>query len=477
MEAWDRAVATMKKGETSKFTVPEMYLSGGPDCWRKNLPDDGQDVIFEFELVAVRPITDLFGDGGVIQNLLEESDDYGQSPKTTDEVQIHFITTVKVSDEETAPLVEQGQSVDFRMASPSLNNMLCAKAIHKALLSMKAGTSVRLVCRSDYAAGDQGDEERGVPPKASVVVCLSLLQIYEFDDAGKKASWEENLVVRKAIVPIRNRLCPGWDGTWCKVKIKSVKVGEEEKLGEEMIVNTIVGKGELCDALEAASARMRKGEVALITVKPIPSLHAPGAPDLEISGTANVVYNVEMIDFGNPPPEEGPSDSTDLLEFCKKQKEQGSAHFKSGRIRLAYERYSRVVALTPRYKRPLGSSSSVEVFEDPEERREAEELKKTCRLNLAACALKLDLAYSASRFCDEVLKEEPGNIKALYRRAQGLLGSNDFEEAVRDCKSILELEPTNKDARLLMQKVKQAEKEQLKKQKERFGASLARELA
>ena len=66
-------------------------------------------------------------------------------------------------------------------------------------------------------------------------------------------------------------------------------------------------------------------------------------------------------------------------------------------------------------------------------------------------ALKLDLAYSASRFCDEVLKEaghppnrqlssegsrervylgqEPGNIKALYRRAQGLLGSNDFEEA------------------------------------------------
>ena len=38
-------------------------------------------------------------------------------------------------------------------------------------------------------------QERGVPPKASVVVCLSLLQIYEFDDAGKKASWDS--VVQK----------------------------------------------------------------------------------------------------------------------------------------------------------------------------------------------------------------------------------------------------------------------------------------
>lgn len=125
----------------------------------------------------------------------------------------------------------------------------------------------------------------------------------------------------------------------------------------------------------------------------------------------------------------------------------------------------------------MGSTTSVEVFEDPEERQAGEELKNTCRLNLAACALKLDLAYSAARFCDEVLKEDPKNIKALYRRAQGLLGSNDFEEAQRDCKAVLEIEPANKDARLLMQKVRQAEKEQLKMQKEQFGASLVRKLA
>ena len=46
----------------------------------------------------------------------------------------------------------------------------------------------------------------------------------------------------------------------------------------------------------------------------------------------------------------------------------------------------------------------------------------------------------------ELQWKDPKNIKALYRRAQGALGANDFEVAVKDCKRILELEPDNKDA-------------------------------
>ncbi|CAE7553805.1 FKBP65 [Symbiodinium sp. KB8] len=460
MEAWDRAVATMKKGETSKFTVPEMYLSGGPDRFRQKLPDDGQDVLFEIELVAVRSITDLFGEAAsqeaetaeVIWNLLE-GDDYGPSPKVTDEVQINYVLSLPSGE-----VLEKRVGIDFRMASASMNEIHCSKAIQKSLLSLKPNTTVKLACRSDYAAGDGGNKELGIPASSDVLVHMDLLQIYEFEDVGKKASWEENLVMKKAIKAVRSRLCPGFDGTWCKVKLLSATVGQEEKLSEEVMVNSVVGNGEMCDALEAACACMRKGEVALVTVKPIPSLYLPGVPNLEVPPeSGNVVFKLEMVDFGSFGRQFGES----RLEFCQKQKERGSAHFKSGRVRLAYERYSRVVALLPRYKRPLGSTTSVEVFEDPEERQ----------------ALKLDLAYSAARFCDEVLKEDPKNVKALYRRAQGLLGSNDFEEAQRDCKAVLEIEPANKDARLLMQKVRQAEKEQLKMQKEQFGASLVRKLA
>ena len=42
------------------------------------------------------------------------------------------------------------------------------------------------------------------------------------------------------------------------------------------------------------------------------------------------------------------------------------------------------------------------------------------------------------------LVQEPKNIKALYRRAQGHMGSYDFQDAAKDCKKIMELEPENK---------------------------------
>ncbi|CAJ1343896.1 unnamed protein product [Effrenium voratum] len=472
MEAWDRVVATMRKGEISKFTVPEMYRTGGPQQFLAKLPDDGEEVVYEIELVQVVGIVDLFGDGNVIERIHDDGEEYGFSPKDGDELLIDYELSLKSSGQ----VLDKREGMDFRMLKHLDNGVLCSKAIQKSLVNYKLNSCGTLVVRADYACGDAGDEKLGIPPKADVAIKLKLLQIYEFEDAGKKAFWEPDLVQKKAIKPERCRLCPGFDGTWCKVKILGAKLGEEELL-EEQIIETTVGQGELCDALEAACAAMRKGEISLVTVKD-PTLHAPGKPNLQVPPDAgHVVYKLEMLDFGSPQPEEGPSENLLLLNFAKKVKEKGSEHFKNGRYRLAHERYSRVIQLLPVYRKPPGSTSNQEVFTEWVEKKTAEELRRSSRLNLAACALKLGLHYAAARYCDEVLKEEPKNIKALYRRAQGHMGSYDFQDAAKDCKKIMELEPENKDARLLLVKVKQAEKEAAKMQREEFGASLLRKLA
>ena len=39
------------QGEISKFTVPEMYRTGGPQQFLAKLPDDGEEVVYEIELV------------------------------------------------------------------------------------------------------------------------------------------------------------------------------------------------------------------------------------------------------------------------------------------------------------------------------------------------------------------------------------------------------------------------------------------
>ena len=52
------------QGEISRFTVPEMYLTGGPSQYLAKLPDDGEEVIFDIELVSVVGIRDIFGSLG-----------------------------------------------------------------------------------------------------------------------------------------------------------------------------------------------------------------------------------------------------------------------------------------------------------------------------------------------------------------------------------------------------------------------------
>eukprot|EP00434_Breviolum_minutum_P001142 symbB.v1.2.001000.t1/scaffold43.1/size391093/29 len=95
MEAWDRIVSTMRKGEISRFTVPEMYLTGGPSQYLAKLPDDGEEVIFDIELVSVVGIRDIFGDGSVIERIHDDGEEYGISPKAGDELQINYELVLK----------------------------------------------------------------------------------------------------------------------------------------------------------------------------------------------------------------------------------------------------------------------------------------------------------------------------------------------------------------------------------------------
>ena len=58
------SLASTCQGEISRFTVPEMYLTGGPSQYLAKLPDDGEEVIFDIELVSVVGIRDIFGSLG-----------------------------------------------------------------------------------------------------------------------------------------------------------------------------------------------------------------------------------------------------------------------------------------------------------------------------------------------------------------------------------------------------------------------------
>lgn len=64
-------------------------------------------------------------------------------------------------------------------------------------------------------------------------------------------------------------------------------------------------------------------------------------------------------------------------------------------------------------------------------------------MNIAACNLKSKDYETAQAACDEALKIDPYNVKALYRRARAIAlpinsGVEDFRNATVDLKRILE---------------------------------------
>jgi len=126
----------------------------------------------------------------------------------------------------------------------------------------------------------------------------------------------------------------------------------------------------------------------------------------------------------------------------------GTTLFKSGRLAMALQRYKMVSEIF----------NHIDKWKD-ENKVKAKELKHVCELNKAACYLKMAQYVEAKKACDDALKEKPQNVKALYRRAQALLELKEFGECIRDCKTVVGIDPQNKDARALLKKAQLGQKE------------------
>ncbi|XP_033614836.1 sperm-associated antigen 1 [Fukomys damarensis] len=73
--------------------------------------------------------------------------------------------------------------------------------------------------------------------------------------------------------------------------------------------------------------------------------------------------------------------------------------------------------------------------------------------NRAQAEIKLQNWNRAFQDCEKVLKLEPGNIKALLRRATTYKHQNKLQEAIEDLRNVLEVEPHNELARKTLSEV------------------------
>merc|ERR1712107_883915 len=136
----------------------------------------------------------------------------------------------------------------------------------------------------------------------------------------------------------------------------------------------------------------------------------------------------------------------------------GSALFKQGRTALALERYKKVVEMF----------WHIDSVKDETMKTKAKDLKRVCELNEAACFLKVKEYAEAKKACDIVLKDQPNNVKAMFRKAQACYEMKDIQDCIRNLKHLIEIDAQNKEARALMKKAQVAQKEDDKKSKGLF---------
>ncbi|XP_011865756.1 PREDICTED: AH receptor-interacting protein isoform X2 [Vollenhovia emeryi] len=122
------------------------------------------------------------------------------------------------------------------------------------------------------------------------------------------------------------------------------------------------------------------------------------------------------------------------LESIPHLKEKGNALFKEKQYDSASEIYAKAI----------GMLEQLMLAEKPndEEWVSLNQMKIPLLLNYAQCKLLNKEYYLVIEHCTTVLKTEPDNVKALYRRGKAYIGAWDQKNAARDLRRAAEIDPS-----------------------------------
>lgn len=365
-----------------------------------------------------------------------------------------------------ASMLDAKEDFEYVLGGQALGaGEVCPSLLDGMLVQMRRGqvASVTHPLKELFPANAPAIAQHG--PQEEAVCEVSLLEIYVTKDCSFRNSTGQVLkeVIKDGV------------GSWCNnpsdegmavLRIEKVQTHEGRCLFPDAGASPLelcitVGDGEVCDALECAVLEMRPHETAWVTCSDPSFLVGKPLGEKAIPKSSAYLLRVSLVDF-NPGPDALSFDEEDRLTFALRRKAEANRLFKEGRYRLSRQRYFEICDLFHHLDRPKVKDR----FLGKEDLwQECRQLRIDCRLNIAACSIKLQDSSMAKEACDLVLKQVPESTKALYRRAQAELQQREFAEACRDLRRVLDIDPSIQEARRLWEKAVKQRKEVDQKQK------------
>ncbi|XP_065344686.1 FK506-binding protein 59 isoform X1 [Cloeon dipterum] len=316
---------------------------------------------------------------------------------------------------------------DFELGKGSV-----IKAWDLGVATMKKGEKSMFVCRADYAYGQSGSPPT-IPPNATLVFEIELLG-WEGKDVSPNS--DKSIMI--------NVIDEGEEGHYVLSDGSMVDVNiigkYQEHIFETRDVTFMLGEGAafgLCEGLEIAISKMKKGERMEAEIKSKYAFGSEGNSALNLPPNADITYEVFMKHCERSK-ESWDLDMEQKLSESKLFKEKGTQYFKTGVYPVALRMYKRAV-------------EHLEYSDDYSEEAKAKkdeltELLLQCRLNIGMVYLKMNNNIEARDICTKVLEQHPTNEKALFRRGQANMNMMNFDVAQKDFEEILKIEPQNKAA-------------------------------
>ncbi|XP_015522493.1 AH receptor-interacting protein [Neodiprion pinetum] len=155
-----------------------------------------------------------------------------------------------------------------------------------------------------------------------------------------------------------------------------------------------------------------------------------------IKNPQDLEFTIELLDVVSPSDYEKETwqmTEDEKLNSIPTLREKGNTQFKEENYKAASDTYATAI----------GMLEQLMLKEKPndEEWLELQKMKVPLLLNFAQCKLLNKEYYAVIEHCTTVLKSEPDNVKALYRRGKAHIGVWNEKEAKEDLERAAELNP------------------------------------